>query len=101
MMARADKKSDNHSPECDPNNEPPGLGDIMASEFIKQCAAEWAAYWNYNYRSFGGTDPKMFFRHEHCLYTAPDGSVTNYEDIVKEKFGAPKKAGFGPSPDSY
>ena len=69
----------------------------MASEFIKKYSAEWAAHWNYNYRSFGGTDPKRFFRHEWCLYTAPDGSVTNYEDIVNEKFGAPKKAGFGPS----
>ena len=69
----------------------------MASEFIKKYSAEWAAHWNYNYRFFGGTDPKRFFRHEWCLYTAPDGSVTNYEDIVNEKFGAPKKAGFGPS----
>jgi hypothetical protein len=69
----------------------------MASEFIKKYSAEWAAHWNYNYRSFGGTDPKRFFRHEWCLYTAPDGSVTNYEDIVNEKFGASKKAGFGPS----
>jgi hypothetical protein len=40
----------------------------MASEFIKRYAVEWAAYWNHNYKAAGGTDPKRFFRDEHCVY---------------------------------
>jgi hypothetical protein len=53
-------------------------GEKMASESMKTFVAEFSASWNRNYKETGGNDPKMFFRPEHCVYTAPDGTVTDY-----------------------
>ena len=45
-MAHADKKSDNHSPECDPNNEPP---DPLRTRVYWAVRRFWTNHWLCNW----------------------------------------------------